>query len=91
MQLCCHINIMLDNYLKGSYILLACKGEGVDDSSPKKLSQAPLSCPAKVIPSDGGAMRTPRGQLLLGGLVCLAIATILVMVLFDSGLAQYAR
>ena len=36
-------------------------------------------------------MRTPRGQLLLGGLVCLAIATILIMVLFDSGLAQYAR
>ena len=36
-------------------------------------------------------MRTSRGQLLVGGLVCLAIATLLIMVLFDSTLAQYAR
>jgi hypothetical protein len=36
-------------------------------------------------------MRTSRGQLLFGGLVCLAIATILIMVLFEPTLAKYAR
>jgi Tfp pilus assembly protein PilX len=36
-------------------------------------------------------MRRSRGQLLLGGLVCLVIATILVIVLFEPTLAQYAR
>ena len=55
------------------------------------LSQVPLPDSAWIILSDGGTMRRSRGHLLLGGLVCLVIATILVIVLFEPTLAQYAR
>ncbi len=48
-----------------------------------QLFKEPLPASAWVILSDGGTMRASRGRLLFGGLMCLALAAILIMVLFD--------
>ncbi len=64
----------------GVYIAFVYKGA----SDPKtQLFKEPLPASAWVILSDGGTMRASRGRLLFGGLMCLALAAILIMVLFD--------